>query len=89
MIGEVAGVVLGRAVRGSIRSGPIRVLDSVVGVGLQLVVVLIAAWLLGSPLTSSNQPNLAAAVQGSQVVSEVDKFAPSGCERFPSGCRRC
>lgn len=83
VIGEVAGVVLGRAVRGSIRNGPIRVLDSVVGVGLQLVVVLIAAWLLGSPLTSSNQPNLAAAVQGSQVVSEVDKFAPEWLRTVP------
>jgi uncharacterized membrane protein required for colicin V production len=83
VIGEVAGVVLGRAVRGSIRNGPIRFLDSVVGVGLQLVVVLIAAWLLGSPLTSSNQPNLAAAVQGSQVVSEVDKFAPEWLRTVP------
>ena len=50
VIGEVAGVVLGRAVRGSIRSAPVRVVDSIVGVALQLVVVLIAAWLLGSCL---------------------------------------
>ena len=63
VIGEVAGVVLGRAVRGSIRSGPVRVVDSVIGVALQLVVVLVAAWLLASPLTSSDQPNLAAAVR--------------------------
>ena len=69
VVGEVAGVVLGRAVRGSIRSGPIRVVDSMIGVVLQLVVVLLAAWLLGSPLTSSDQQNLAAAVRGSRVVS--------------------
>ncbi len=83
VIGEVAGVVLGRAVRGSIRSGPVRFADSVIGVALQLVVVLIAAWLLGSPLTSSNQPNLAAAVTGSKVITEVDKYAPDWLRTVP------
>ncbi len=83
VIGEIAGVVLGRAVRGSIRSGPLRSFDSVVGVALQLVVVLVAAWLLGSPLTSSSQQNLASAVQGSRVISEVDKFAPEWMRSVP------
>lgn len=83
VIGEVAGVVLGRAVRGSIRSGPVRLVDSVVGVALQLVVVLVAAWLLGSPLTSSNQPNLAAAASGSKVITEVDKYAPDWLRAVP------
>ena len=83
VIGEVAGVVLGRAVRGSIRSGPVRLVDSVVGVALQLVVVLVAAWLLGSPLTSSNQPNLAAAASGSTVITEVDKYAPYWLRAVP------
>lgn len=83
VVGEVAGVVLGRAVRGSIRSGPVRAVDSVIGVALQLVVVLVAAWLLGSPLTSSGQPNLAAAVRGSRVVAEVDKYAPGWLKAVP------
>ena len=83
VIGEVAGVVLGRAVRGSIRSGPVRFADSVIGVALQLIVVLIAAWLLGSPLTSSNQTNLAAAVTGSKVITEVDKYAPDWLRTVP------
>jgi hypothetical protein len=47
VIGEIAGVVVGRAVRGAIRHGGLRVIDSAVGVALQLVVVLAAAWLLG------------------------------------------
>ncbi len=83
VVGEVAGVVLGRAVRGSIRSGPVRAVDSVVGVGLQLLVVVVAAWLLASPLTSSGQPNLAAAVQGSKIVGEVDKYAPQWLRSVP------
>ena len=83
VIGEVAGVVLGRAVRGSIRSGPVRAVDSIIGVVLQLVVVVVAAWLLGSPLTSSGQPGLASAVQGSRVISEVDKYAPEWLRTVP------
>lgn len=83
VIGEVAGVVLGRAVRGSIRSAPVRVVDSIVGVALQLVVVLIAAWLLGSPLTSSGQVGLASAVRGSKVIAEVDKYAPDWLRTVP------
>ena len=83
VVGEVAGVVLGRAVRGSIRSGPVRVVDSLIGVGLQLLVVLVAAWLLGSPLTTSNQTSLASAARGSKVIAEVDKYAPEWLRAVP------
>lgn len=83
VIGEVAGVVLGRAVRGSIRSGPVRTIDSLTGVGLQLLVVFIAAWLLGSPLTTSNQTSLAASARDSKVITEVDKFAPDWLRAVP------
>ena len=83
VIGEVAGVVLGRAVRGSIRSGPVRLLDSLTGVGLQLLVVLIAAWLLGSPLTTSNQIGLASVARDSKVITEVDKYAPDWLRAVP------
>lgn len=83
VIGEVAGVVLGRAVRGAIRNRGIRTVDSIIGVALQLLVVLVAAWLLATPLTSSDQPNLAAAVRGSKVLAEVDKYAPEWLKSVP------
>ena len=83
VIGEVAGVVLGRAVRGAIRNRGIRTADSMIGVALQLVVVLVAAWLLATPLTSSDQPNLAAAVRGSKVLAQVDKYAPEWLKSVP------
>jgi S1-C subfamily serine protease len=83
VIGEVAGVVLGRAVRGAIRNRGIRTVDSIIGVALQLVVVLVAAWLLATPLTSSDQPNLAAAVRGSKVLAQVDKYAPEWLKSVP------
>jgi S1-C subfamily serine protease len=84
VIGEIAGVVLGRAVRGAIRNGALRLLDSIVGVALQLVAVLVAAWLLATPLTSSDQPNLAAAVRGSRVLSTVNDVAPAWLKRVPT-----
>jgi S1-C subfamily serine protease len=83
VVGEIAGVVLGRAVRGAIRNRTLRTVDSVIGVGLQLVAVLVAAWLLATPLTSSDQPNLAAAVRGSKVLAQVDEVAPSWLKSVP------
>jgi S1-C subfamily serine protease len=84
VVGEVAGVVLGRAVRGAIHSNSVRFFDSLIGVAVQLVVVLVAAWLLATPLTSSSgQPNLAAAVRGSRVLSQVNDFAPEWLKTVP------
>ncbi|BBY64422.1 acid resistance serine protease MarP [Mycolicibacterium helvum] len=83
VVGEVAGVVLGRAVRGAIRNKAVRTVDSVIGIALQMVVVMVAAWLLASPLTTSDQPNLAAATRGSKVLAEVDKFAPEWLKTVP------
>lgn len=83
IVGELAGVVLGRAVRGSIRSGPARVADSFVGVALQLVVVVVGAWLLGSFLRSSSQTNLAGVAQDSRVISQADKYAPEWLRAVP------
>jgi S1-C subfamily serine protease len=84
VVGEIAGVVLGRAVRGAIRNRAVRTFDSVIGVGLQLVAVMVAAWLLATPLTSSDQPNLAAAVRGSRVLAQVDSLAPPWLKRVPT-----
>ncbi len=84
VVGEIAGVVLGRAVRGAIRNPTLRIVDSVVGVALQLVLVLTASWLLGTALKSSPQPNLVAAVRGSQVIAEVDSVAPNWLRSVPN-----
>ena len=84
VIGEIAGVVLGRAVRGAIRNRALRTFDSVIGVGLQLVAVLAAAWLLGTVLTLSDQPKLVAAVQGSKVWAQVDDVAPNWLRSAPT-----
>ncbi len=84
VIGEVAGMVLGRAARGSMYSPTARSVDSVIGAGLQCVAVLVAAWLLAIPLTASSQPAVAAAVRGSKVLTQVDDVAPAWMRRLPS-----
>ncbi len=83
VIGEISGVVLGRAVRGSIRNAVVRGIDSIIGVALQLLVVIIAAWMLMQTVVSSDQPNLVSAVQGSKVYSQVDKVAPDWLRAVP------
>jgi S1-C subfamily serine protease len=84
VIGEVAGVVLGRAIRAAMHSRTIRFFDSIVGVAMQMVVVMVAAWLLATPLTtSSGQPNLAAAVRGSRVLAQVNQVAPPWLKTVP------
>jgi S1-C subfamily serine protease len=84
VVGEIAGVVLGRAVRSAIRNRPVRLLDSVVGLSLQLVAVLIAAWMLGFLVQSSDQPKLVSAVTGSKVWSEVDQVVPEQLRSVPA-----
>jgi S1-C subfamily serine protease len=84
VVGEVAGVVLGRAVRGAIHGSAARFFDSLIGVAVQLVVVLAAAWLLATPLASSaGQPSMAAAVRGSRVLAQVNNYAPEWLKTVP------
>jgi S1-C subfamily serine protease len=84
IVGEVAGMVLGRAARSGMRNPFVRSVDSVVGACLQVVAVLATAWLLALPLASSSQPAIAAAVNGSQVLSDVNKVAPNWLRRVPN-----
>ncbi|MGC0366421.1 S1-C subfamily serine protease [Rhodococcus sp. 27YEA15] len=84
VIGEVAGMVLGRAARSNMHSPAARSVDSVIGAGLQAVAVVVAAWLLAIPLTSSSQPSIAAAVRGSDVLARVDDLAPQWLRQVPT-----
>ncbi len=84
LIGEAAGMVLGRAARSVIRSVGVRRVDSVIGSVLQAVAVLIAAWLLAIPVSSSAEPTIASAVRGSQVLGGVDDVAPQWLRDLPS-----
>ncbi|UYP19334.1 acid resistance serine protease MarP [Rhodococcus sp. Z13] len=84
VVGEVAGMVLGRAARSGIHSPGARAVDSVVGAGLQATAVLVAAWLLAIPLTATTQPAVSAAVRGSTVLGTVDDLAPDWMRAIPN-----
>ncbi|MDT5011157.1 MAG: hypothetical protein QOH57_2774 [Mycobacterium sp.] len=84
VIGEVAGVVVGRGFRGAIRNNALRTLDSIAGVALQIVAVLVAAWLLASPLQKSGQATLAKACEDSGIRHAVDQVAPGWLKKVPT-----
>lgn len=75
IIGELSGMILGRAVRSSIRSGGLRTVDSGVGAVVQVGALLVAAWLVAIPLTTSAAPAISRSVNGSEVLGQVNKFA--------------
>ncbi|KIQ14322.1 serine protease [Rhodococcus sp. Leaf7] len=84
IVGEIAGMVLGRALRSGIHSPAARSIDSLIGAGLQAVAVLVAAWLLAIPLTAASQPQIAAAVRGSSILGAVDDIAPEWVREIPN-----
>ena len=55
-----------------------------IGVGVMVLAVAVVAYLLATPLTSTNQPNLVAAVRGSKVLSQVDEVAPPWLKAVPN-----
>ncbi len=84
ILGEVSGMMLGRAMRSGIRSPGARRADSVIGSIVQAVAVLVAAWLLAIPLSSSSQTGLATSVRESRVLGGVDALAPQWLRDLPS-----
>ncbi|MET9215465.1 MULTISPECIES: MarP family serine protease [unclassified Nocardia] len=84
IVGEVAGMVLGRAARTGIRHPAARSVDSVVGAVLQAATVLVAAWLLALPLATASQPGVAAAINGSRVLADVNSVAPQWLRKLPN-----
>ncbi|MGW5439932.1 MarP family serine protease [Nocardia asteroides] len=84
IVGEVAGMVLGRAARSGMRHPVARSVDSVIGAVLQAATVLVAAWLLALPLATASQPGVAAAINGSKVLADVNAVAPSWLRKLPN-----
>lgn len=83
IVGEVSGMILGRAARSGIRSRGVRRIDSVIGSVLQVIAVLVAAWLLAIPLSSSAETQVSTAVRGSKVLGGVDVLAPQWLRDLP------
>lgn len=84
IIGETAGMVIGRAIRSGLHTPVVRGVDSVVGSFLQVAAVLVALWLLAIPLTSAASGSLASGVRDSRVLGAVDDLAPDWLRGVPS-----
>ncbi|MDF0529604.1 MarP family serine protease [Tsukamurella sp. 8F] len=83
IVGEIAGMVLGRAARSFLPTRTLRRIDSLVGAAVQAIALLLAAWLLAIPLTSSATPVVSRAIRGSAVLAEVDRLAPQFVKDLP------
>ncbi|HJC27920.1 MAG TPA: MarP family serine protease [Candidatus Dietzia intestinipullorum] len=84
IIGQVAGVTIGRAARRYISGTAARLVDSTIGAVFQAAAVLLVAWLVAIPIAAQEGTTPGKAVRGSSVLSEIDNVAPEQLQRIPS-----
>ncbi|WP_271799222.1 MULTISPECIES: MarP family serine protease [Dietzia] len=84
VIGQVAGVTIGRAARRYISGSGARLLDSTVGAVFQSAAMLLVAWLVAVPIAAQEGPGLGKAVRGSSVLAKIDDVAPAQLQRIPA-----
>ncbi|MGH3513487.1 MAG: MarP family serine protease [Pseudonocardiaceae bacterium] len=88
-IGEMLGVLLGRAVQRRIDAEALRQLDSFLGAVVQGIAALVVAWLVALPLSKSSvYTGLTGAVRDSSVLRIVDTVMPNVLRDLPSELTR-
>ena len=85
---QIAGVAVGRRLRGGLTWRPARVLDSLLGGVAAVVAVALVSWLLAGALRASPSPTLSRAIAGSTVLSTVDDLVPQDAGRLFADFRR-
>lgn len=85
---QIAGVAVGRRLRGGLTWRPARVLDSLLGGVAAVVAVALVSWLLAGALRASPSPTLSRAIAGSTVLSTVDDIVPQDAGRLFADFRR-
>jgi S1-C subfamily serine protease len=83
VIGMVIASALGVAVRSRVRGRPATVLDSCGGALVNVVAVLLVAWLIGSFVAYSPFPEISGQVNGSSVLKAVDRVVPRSAATLP------
>lgn len=84
IIGQIAGVTIGRAARRYISGTGARLLDSTVGAVLQAAAMLLVAWLVAVPVAAQEGSGFGKAVRGSTVLAKIDEVAPEQLQRIPA-----
>src|SRR5436305_73064 len=84
-IGEMLGVLLGRAVQRRIDAEALRQMDSFLGAVVQGIAALVVAWLVALPLSKSSvYTGLTGAVRDSSVLRIVDTIMPNVLRDLPA-----
>lgn len=84
IIGQVAGVTIGRAARRYISGTGARLLDSTIGAVFQAAAMLLVAWLVAVPVAAQEGNSLGKAVRGSSVLAKIDDVAPAQLQQIPA-----
>lgn len=84
IIGQIAGVTIGRAARRYISGAGARLVDSTVGAVFQSAAVLLVAWLVAIPIAAQEGPGPGKAVRGSSVLAKIDDVAPVQLQKIPA-----
>ncbi len=89
VIGMLAASALGVALRSKLHSGPTTVLDSLGGAAVNVVAIVLLAWLLGTLVAYAPPfPALASQVNNSIVLRGVDRLIPQGVQPDFTALRR-
>ncbi|MFF7635575.1 MarP family serine protease [Kitasatospora sp. NPDC008050] len=76
-VGQAATTHLGWKVRGRIgERGPVKVLDALGGSVVNVLSMLLVAWLIGSALAGTSMPNISKQVRSSKVLGSVQDALP-------------
>ena len=84
IVGQIAGVTIGRAARRYISGTGAQLLDSTVGALFQSAAMLLVAWLVAVPIAAQDGTGPGKAVRGSTVLAEIDNVAPEQLQRIPA-----
>lgn len=76
VIGMLIASGIGVAVRSRLTARPVTVVDSLGGAVVNVLAVLVVAWLIGSLVASAPYPAIAGQVRNSVVLKTVDDFMP-------------
>jgi S1-C subfamily serine protease len=83
VLGMVVASSLGVTIRSRVVGRPATVLDSLGGAAVNVVAVLLVAWLIGSFVAYSPFPEISGQVNGSAVLKAVDKVIPHDALSLP------
>ncbi len=81
-IGQALTTHLGNKLRRYITSSPARALDATGGALVNVVAMLLVAWLIGAALAQTTMPTVGKEVRGSKVLAGVQEVLPSDADTW-------